>query len=661
MPFMPRAVSEYAPDTEKAGEDIVEDAEFMPSDKPAAAGSTHFLPGTLFENNHCVMLLLDPDTGRIVDANVAACRFYGHDKNALTRMQITDINTLSEAEARQEMQDAREERRDHFFFRHRVAGGEIRDVEVFSGPVEIGGKIYLHSIVHDISERKAIEAALKESEKMLSDVFESIQDGISVLDTDLTIRRVNSVMNRWYAPSRPLEGKKCYHCYHGKEHPCSPCPTLQCMQTGNTEVEVVPGLPGSPVRWVELYSYPIRDRRSGEISGVVEFVRNITDKKELEANLQQAQKMEAIGTLAGGIAHDFNNLLMGIQGRISLITSELETSPMLMDHLEGIEEYVKSATALTRQLLGLAQEGKYQVKPADINHIVHRSARMFSRTKKEIRIVEDLHPEQLPAEVDSQQIEQVLLNLYLNAWQAMPSGGDLVLKTRNIVLEPGDAQLHGVGPGPYVKVSVIDAGTGMEEEILPRIFDPFFTTKERGRGTGLGLASAYGIIKNHGGFMDVASEPGSGSTFDFFLPASNRAIVPEPSRIQPYAGGSETILLVDDEEMILEVAQPMLEKLGYTVRVASSGSEALAIFSRDGEEIDLVILDLVMPGMAGGEAFDRIRELDSVVPVLLSSGYSIDGQAAAILERGCNGFIQKPFTMERLSRKVRSVLDRIPS
>ena len=380
------------------------------------------------------------------------------------------------------------------------------------------------------------------------------------------------------------------------------------------------------------------------------------EKEKLEAQLVHAQKMEAIGSLAGGVAHDFNNLLTGIQGRVSLMA--IDSNHAHTEHIKAIEEYIRSATNLTKQLLGVARGGKYDPKPSDLTEMVANSAAMFGRTKKEIAIHIKAPQSAVVVEVDKRQIEQVLLNIYVNAWQAMSNGGELYLETAVVELDAETCKPHNLNPGPYGKISVSDTGVGMDEATLQRIFDPFFTTKEKGRGTGLGLASAYGIIKNHHGMILVSSDLGHGSTFDIYLPASDKDVQQEISQEGLVIKGSETILLVDDEEMIVEVGRAMLEELGYQVITAQDGQAAIETLQRMEGKIDLVVLDMIMPKMDGGATFDRIRELWPMMRVVLSSGYAINGQATEIMNRGCNGFIQKPFNLSELSQKIRTVLER---
>ncbi len=381
------------------------------------------------------------------------------------------------------------------------------------------------------------------------------------------------------------------------------------------------------------------------------------EKKKLERQLWQAHKLEALGTLAGGIAHDFNNLLMSIQGRVSLIGFDLTPEDSCLAHVHAIEGYVKNAANLTRQLLGVARRGKYEVKPFDINQVVTNSSEMFERAKKEIRIHTKLESSSLIVEADRGQVEQVLLNMYINAWQAMPSGGELFLETKSIEVDDSYGDFRQIESGNFVMISVTDTGCGMDEETRRRVFDPFFTTREKSRGTGLGLASAYGIIKNHGGTISVYSEPGHGTTFNIYLPVSCKAVPQNFSKGKMVLEGSEHILLVDDETIILDVGRSMLVKMGYEVAVANGGEEAIRILSEIGDSINLVILDLIMPVMDGAATFDRIRKLYPQIPVLLSSGYAVSGQAEALLNKGCNGFIQKPYNIMELSHKVRTILD----
>ena len=385
---------------------------------------------------------------------------------------------------------------------------------------------------------------------------------------------------------------------------------------------------------------------------------NMTEEKQLKKQLQQAQKMESIGTLAGGIAHDFNNLLMGIQGRISLMFLDTDLIHSHFEYLKEIEYYIMSAKNLTKQLLDIARSGKYEVKPTDMNEIINHSSEMFGQTKKEVIIQTSYQSDIWTVEVDRPQIEQVLLNLYVNAWQAMSGSGELYLRTQNVSFNDDDVNLHGLEPGRYVKISVTDTGVGIDEAIQHKIFEPFFTTKEVNRGTGLGLASAFSIIKSHGGVINVHSKKGKGATFNIFLPASDKKLVKKENFNKKVLKGAETVLLVDDEDMILYVGRDLLEKLGYKVLIANSGKETIKIYKKFWKEIDIVIMDIVMPRMGGEELYNKLKKINPEIKVLLSSGYDLNGLAGKILSRGCNGFLQKPYKIKALSQEIRKILDK---
>ncbi|MGD9175712.1 MAG: PAS domain-containing protein [Desulfobacterales bacterium] len=401
---------------------------------------------------------------------------------------------------------------------------------------------------------------------------------------------------------------------------------------------------------------PIKNK-AGSITNYVSVQRDVSHEVRLERQLRQAQKMEAIGTLAGGIAHDFNNLLMGIQGNISLSLLDIEPASPLVKNLKKIEQYVQNGVDLTKQLLGFARGGKYEISLLNLNELIKEQNLMFGRTNKDIIFKNEAKPDLWSVEADQGQIEQVLMNLYLNALQAMPSSGTLTTLTANVTIDQDQYSPYYVKAGNYVRITIADTGIGMDETIQQRIFDPFFTTKEMGRGTGLGLASVYGIVKNHEGFINVFSKKGQGTKFDIYLPASVKAVLTPKKASEKFVKGRETVLLVDDEDMIIDVGTRMLKKLGYQVFIARDGQEAIEIFKKHPEEIDLVVLDMIMPKMGGGETYDRIKKIKPDVKVLLSSGFSINGQASEILNRGCNGFIQKPFNLQNLSQNLRAMLE----
>ncbi len=417
---------------------------------------------------------------------------------------------------------------------------------------------------------------------------------------------------------------------------------------------------GEPIP-VEIHSRAISYRGRDVILNVARDINarieSEKEKKHLENQLIHSQKMEAVGTLAGGIAHDFNNLLMGIQGYISLMRLQTTPDDPNDEYIQGIENAVMNAANLTNQLLGFARKGKYTLQQTSINTIVENSSKMFTRTRKEIVTHKKLQDDLWSVKVDPGQIEQVLINLYLNAWHAMGDGGDIYIQTENISLSNEYCKPFEVSQGNYVKVSVTDTGVGIDPDIIERIFEPFFTTKDVGKGTGLGLASAYGIIKNHNGIIRVYSEKDHGTTFNIYLPASDFEKVQQIDTSTEMVKGNEAILLVDDEKSTIQVEKLMLRELGYQVVPALSGKEAIELYKEKMVDLDLVALDMIMPEMNGKDTYDALKKINPEVKVLLVSGYSLNRQIEELMEKGCNGFIQKPFDIRQLSLKLREVLE----
>jgi signal transduction histidine kinase/CheY-like chemotaxis protein len=428
---------------------------------------------------------------------------------------------------------------------------------------------------------------------------------------------------------------------------CQPCVSLPYVAGENDPISLND-------RKVMVHALQVKD---AFLVSILVIITDVSHRIKMEKKLRQSQKMEAVGTLAGGIAHEFNNLLMGIQGNVSLMSLNLPKDNPLTKKLKYIETLIQSGSKLTGQLLGYARKGMHSAKLTHLNQLLTETVHIFARTRKEISIHQFLEQDLCAVEVDQGQIQQVLLNLFVNAWQAMPDGGQLKVESRQVDIQESDLKGDAFSPGVYALIRVSDSGIGMDDDILNRIFDPFFTTKEVGRGTGLGLATAYGIIKRHGGHIDVHSQKGIGTTFTIYLPASTR-IAEERNNVQiDLAKGDETILLIDDEEMILDIGTKMLNVMGYQVLSANGGLDACRIFEKKHNLIDLVILDMTMPGMSGRETYERLQTINPNVKVLFASGYSLDEDSSHLLDHRCNGFIQKPFNMNALSQKVRDVIN----
>jgi PAS domain S-box-containing protein len=411
-------------------------------------------------------------------------------------------------------------------------------------------------------------------------------------------------------------------------------------------------------RELELRIYPIRD--DGEKS--IALLMDITERKRFEDQLRRSQRLESIGTLAAGVAHDFNNLLTVIQGNADIMSMDLQQTHPHFERLQEILRQVQSAKRLTGQLLGYARKGRFEVRLLDLNQIIRETTETFGRTRKDISIQVELDPKLEVFEGDAGQIEQMVLNLLLNAGDAMIGQGRLDIITKNVGHEGISGNIFTPKEGAYAMISVHDTGVGMDPETRERIFEPFFTTKQMGRGTGLGLASVYGAVKGHGGYIDVESEIGKGTTFSIYLPVKRSGSTEKPGEIReseqdpPKPRKRGAILLVDDEQAVLKVATEILRKLDFNVLAAESGDQALRMFEENRKDIVLVILDIVMPGMGGSEVFLKLRELSPEVKVLLCSGYSIQGEADRLIGLGASGFIQKPFSLQSLAQSVDDLL-----
>jgi PAS domain S-box-containing protein len=416
-------------------------------------------------------------------------------------------------------------------------------------------------------------------------------------------------------------------------------------------------------RWVECrFSLALLRDSAGATIGTLAILEDTSERKRLEAQLRQAQKMEAVGRLAGGIAHDFNNLLAVIMGHSDLIRSVLRKGDILTHDVEQIRKASERAATLTRQLLAFSRRQFLQPQVIDANTLVANLATMLRRLiGEDIQLELRLDPEAGRVSADPGQLEQVIMNLTVNARDAMPQGGHLTIETAPAALDQAFVATHpGSSAGAHVRLSIHDTGCGMGPDVLAHLFEPFFTTKEPGRGTGLGLSTVYGIVKQHRGYIDVASEPGRGSTFGVYLPriemkpAAERPAPREPLR----PGGRETVLFVEDEVALRDLMQRVLAKGGYTVLAAGDGLDALARVEAHPGPIDLVVTDVIMPHMSGPELATRLRARDPGVRLLYVSGYTAD-QLRSQTDLGKDAtLLAKPFTSDGLLRKVREVLDR---
>jgi len=750
---------------------------------------------SLFYNNHAAMLIIDPDDGAIVDANPAACTFYGWPHEVLTRMRISDINTLSGEQIRSEMAAAVGKRRDHFNFRHRRADGSIRVVEVISGPIQVRGRQLLYSIVDDITERKRIEVALERSEAfqramiacspvalysidpqgnvltwnasaerifgwkadevvgrplpivpddkqaefsrlhgclMAGQNFSNLQlvrlrkdgspvdcslstapildDGGAVIGImgaveDITERkraeealRASEQRFRLLVESAPdavfvqTEGNFSYLNQAGARlfGAAAPAdligrPVLERLHpdfrqavsermyrlnrkqsTAPRQDEVFLRLDGGPVH-VEVTAVPIHFAGS---DGALVFARDTTEiiqarlqQNYLEEQLHQAQKLESVGRLAGGVAHDFNNLLSVILGFSEMVLEGVGRDHPHHDPLRAIHEAAQRARDLTRQLLAFSRKQLLEIKVVDINRVVAGFKRLLGRLIGEDIVLKlALASQSLTVKADAAQLEQVLMNLAVNARDAMAEGGTLTIETAAVALDNAyTANKPGLTPGDYAMIGVSDTGCGMHQDILSRIFEPFFTTKDKEKGTGLGLATTYGIVKQHEGGIWAHSEPGRGTTFKVYLPLCSEAVAAVEVQAVPHeddGAGAATVLVVEDDAAVRRLAVDILRRGGYRVIDSDSVEDAVRRAAGHDGPLHLVLTDVVMPGMKGPEVYARICAHHPEARVLYMSGYTENVIAHRGVLQANVAFIQKPFSVVGLLEKIGQLLRR---
>ncbi|MGV8039257.1 MAG: PAS domain-containing protein [Thermoanaerobaculaceae bacterium] len=560
----------------------------------------------------------------------------------------------------------------HLVYRIRRRDGEWRWIEEWGTGVFLGGDLrLLEGFVTDITERKHAESELGRSEReyralyqQFRGILDAIPDAMCLISRDLRIIWANEVAaaNMDMTMSE-FTGKHCFESRHGLAKPCSDCIVLRAFETGEPLAGEGRTLDG---RTWELHAIPVFGD-DGDVTSVIEAARDITGRKQdederakLQAQLAQAQKMESVGRLAGGVAHDFNNMLTVILGQTELALDRVGPGQPLSHELQSIRRAAERSAGLTRQLLAFARKQTVAPKVLDLNEVVEGMLKMLRRL-----IGEDIDLAWLPGgglwpvKIDPSQVDQILANLCVNARDAIGDTGKVTIETDNVSLDDAYCSGHaGFLPGDFVVLAVSDDGCGMDADTLSRLFEPFFTTKEQGRGTGLGLATIYGIVKQNRGFVNVYSEPGEGSTFRIYLPrhAANAGERPATEAVRSSARGHGTILVVEDEPAILTVVKTMLERQGYLVLAASSPDEALRLGAAHGKEIRLLLTDVVMPGMNGRELATRLRMFHPGIEPLFMSGYTANVIAHhGVLDEGVH-FIAKPFSSADLVAKVEQVL-----
>jgi PAS domain S-box-containing protein len=520
-------------------------------------------------------------------------------------------------------------------------------------------------VARDITERKKSEQALAVSEAQFRKLYQefhglldAVPDSLMLLDKDLKVLWANRVAADFIGSDpEALTGQYCHSLWYKRTAPCDPCPVRESFSTGRSLSETVTRPDG---RIFDIRTVPLRDEGGG-IARVIEVVREVTEHNRLEAQYLQAQKMESIGTLAGGVAHDFNNILSAIIGYGHVTLMDMAGDSPQRTNIEHILEAADRAARLTKELLLFSRKHVTERKPVDVKEVVRMVEKFLKMViGEDIECKTMMQERSLLVHADSHQLEQVLMNLATNARDAMPGGGALTIKTEQTELTEDFVSAHGYGKsGPYAMITVSDTGAGMDEATQKRIFEPFFTTKEVGKGTGLGLAVVYGIIKQHDGFINVYSEPGMGTTFRIYLPiiGERETEVAGVQQHEPPARGTETVLVAEDDENLRKLSRTVLTEFGYTVIEAADGEEAVKKFMENQDTIQLLLFDLIMPKKNGKEASDEIKKIKPEVKVLFASGYDPDLlQQKTLLEEGVH-LVYKPISPMDLLRKVRSVLD----
>ena len=559
------------------------------------------------------------------------------------------------------------------------AGGQL-PVELHGVPVRKDNQPATHCRIAaiDVTRRKTAEKALLQANQWLDSILTAIPDVVYRLNENGAITYISrAVRNYGYEPEdfinksflnlvHPEDHTKAFHRLNemrkDERHTKALEIRLLSNQKGPSRDSAETPESVFSVNAVGLYAQDGQGEKrfigtQGIAHDITARIRQEQVQSKLKEQLQRARRMEAIGTLAGGIAHNFNNLLMGIQGSVSLLRYRQYDSEEADYLLAAVEECVQRGGDLTKRLLGFARGGKYVVQPTDMNQILRSTIKMFYPTRKDIEIEETFFPELWLVQADQGQMEQVFLNLFINAGQAMQQSGTLKIAARNCTIEKQQAQRNNMLPGDYVEIVVEDNGTGMDEKTCNRIFEPFFSTKSKGSGTGMGLASVYGIVKNHGGAILVHSAVGIGTIFEVYLPAAKEAVLESVNQhSQRLEKGQGLILVVDDEKVVTDMVTKMLTSLGYAVKTAADGDEAVALYQVERDKINLVVLDIILPGISGLEIYARLKKINPQVKVIFSSGFSSDAQTEKILQADQQQFLQKPFNLEQLSQMIQNAM-----
>jgi two-component system cell cycle sensor histidine kinase/response regulator CckA len=621
----------------------------------------------LFMNNPQPMWVFDTQTNRFLEVNRAAVTHYGYSRDEFLKMRITDIRPPEDVpRLLEDAAQARNGLRHAGCWRHRLKDGRIIDVEITSDSLSFAGKNAVLVVAQDVTERKRAEEALRNTEEKYRSMVENAVGGIYQTTPEGRFLSVNPALANMLGYDSPQElvdsitdiAQQLY--VDSKRREEMKHLLQQQGELRDFEFQLY-RKDGSQI-WVSTNIRAIA--RDGAVLRYEGMIEDITKRKLLEAQLLQAQKMEAVGLLAGGVAHDFNNAISVITGYTGLLQMRFPVGDPASHYLEEISKAANRAATLTRQLLAFSRKQVIQPVTLDLNSVISDMEKMLRRLiGEDVEIVITRDPDLGRVKADPGQVEQILMNLAVNARDAMPHGGKLIVETANVELDETYVRRHAYfKAGPYVTLSFSDTGYGMDKETQARIFEPFFTTKEAGRGTGLGLSTVYGIVKQNNGYIRVYSEPGKGTTFKIYLPPVHGAVqVPlyaQAPEVLPR--GSGTVLLVEDEDALRTLARNSLESHGYSVLEAANGDGAIAVAEGHPGSIELLLTDVIMPGMSGRELANRLVGIRPEIRLLYMSGYANDLVARLGALDPETMLLEKPFTLRSLLTKVQQALQTAP-
>jgi two-component system, cell cycle sensor histidine kinase and response regulator CckA len=615
----------------------------------------------LFESAKDGILILDADTGKVVDINPFMIELLGYSREIFFGRTLWEIGLFKDVVASKEAFN-KLQKRGYIHYEDlpiEKKDGRKIDVEFVSNVYRVNGTSVIQCNIRDITERKRAEESLM----LQNAALQSAANAIVITDRTGKIISVNQAFNKLtgYSQEEAIGNKP--NILKSGTHPASFYKNMwKTILSGEVwKGEIENRRKDGSLYFEEMTITPVYQSQK-EISHFIAIKNDITDQKRLQQELLQSQKIQSIGTLAGGIAHDFNNILAIILIYASLLErSENNRKDKILESSRAITRAVERGKELVRQILTFARKTNVVFEPVSVVDLIHELLSMLKETFPKVITFVEMIDEDIPfIYADRTQIHQVILNLYVNSRDAMPHGGTITIKVEKQTKDQVQKRFPAADQDLYLCISVIDTGEGIEKGIIPRIFDPFFTTKEMGKGTGLGLAVVYGVLQSHRGFVDVESEKDLGTTFRLYFPVSliNEQVIAAPLSLESTeAGGTETILLVEDEGLLLDSVSQLLKSKGYKVYTATDGLEAIKLYNLYKQEINLVITDIGLPGITGKDEFKILKEMNSDVKVVLASGFFEPEMKVELLKAGAKGFIQKPYVPNDILQITRKALD----